>query len=131
MPIDKPLILDTRYLRPLPKEMFDSACEHCDKRQSKWEMGPPDSDERHILCSLCFLYESNWGKARVDQIHEIVDDVEKEMGTKFFRGADGKTLIACKDGDRILGALALTSRAFQLEDRMRRETGDEEPEQAN
>lgn len=117
MSFDKPLLIDTRYLRPLPKELFNCPCGKCDKRQAMWEMGAPGGDEQHTICSLCFLYESNWGKAREDQIHEMVVAVEAEVGDNWLRGADGKTLLVCKDANRILAAIALTSRAFQAEDK--------------
>jgi hypothetical protein len=81
-----------------------------------WEMGPPSGDEQHVVCSLCFLYESNWGKKRLDDIHELVRAVETETGESFLRTADGQTLASCSDADRILGSIALTSRAFQMHD---------------
>lgn len=113
----KPLVVDPRFLRPLPKALFRSCCAKCDRRQAMWEMGP-ERGERIIVCSLCFLYESNWGKDRRAQVHELADAVEAESGEKFMRGADGRTLLSSRDGDRILGALALTSRMFSVQEKM-------------
>jgi len=111
-----PLIIDTRFLRPLPKPMWQATCVNCDKRQSMWEMGPPS--EPNPVCSLCFLYESQWAEKRKDEVHAMVRDVEAYSGDKFLRDRDNVTLLSPKDGDRILGALALTSRMFQLQDKM-------------
>lgn len=119
-----PLIVDTRFLRPLSKAMYDSPCHRCDRRQSRWEMGPPFGGEVYTVCSLCFLYESKWGEKRVDQIHVLVDEIEREVGEKFLRGADGRTLLSCKDADRVLAAIAMTSRMFQLQDGMKEKAGE-------
>ena len=115
----KPLLVDTRMLRPLPKTLFQSPCSNCDKRQAMWEMGPERSDECVFVCSLCFLYESRWGESRREQIDILVDEVQVEAGEKFLRATDGKQLLSCKDADRILGSIALTSRMFRLEDKMK------------
>ena len=101
-----PLIIDPKYLRALPKSLFRSACAKCDRLQAMWEMGPADG-ECVFLCSLCFLYESNWGKARLDQIYDMTDAVEKEAEVQFLRDVGGRRLLSSKDGDRLLGALAI------------------------
>jgi hypothetical protein len=111
-----PLVIDTRMLRPLPQSLYDSACSNCDKRQSRWEMGPANSPNVAFVCSICFLYESKWGEARRDQIDVLIDEVEKERGQKFLRGVDGTELINCKDADSIVASVALTSRMFQVHD---------------
>lgn len=111
-----PLVIDTRMLRPLPQSLYDSTCSNCDKRQSRWEMGPQGSDNVAFVCSLCFLYESKWGEARRDQIDILVDEVEAEAGEKYLRGADGTQLMSCKDADRMVASIALTSRMFQVHD---------------
>jgi len=111
-----PLVLDTRMLRPLPQSLYDAACSNCDKRQSRWEMGPANTDRCVFVCSLCFLYESKWGEARRDQIDILVDEVEKERGQKFLRSVDGTSLLRCQDADQILASVALTSRMFQVHD---------------
>lgn len=113
-----PLVIDTRFLRPLPKSLWDSACHHCDKRQSRWEMGPPYGGETYTVCSLCFLYESKWGEKRLDQISVLVQEVEAETGEKMLKAADGQSLLSCGDADRILSSIALTSRMFQMQDQV-------------
>jgi hypothetical protein len=119
-----PLIVDPSRLFPLPQSMWDASCDHCDKRQSRWmfvpvEMGPPvelsgqDSlrVKGHVICSLCWLYESEWGLKRREHIDAFIRDVELETKAVFARAEDGR-LWSCKDADRILGAIALTSRIF-------------------
>jgi hypothetical protein len=112
----KPLIIDTRFLRPMPKDLWRSACSQCDKRQSMWELVSPMSpDEVNPVCSLCFLYLSNWSKSRQEDLANMIRDVEAELKKEFTK-EDGR-LVRAEDGDRILASLAITSRAFQLSDK--------------
>jgi len=121
----EPLIIDPRYIRALPKALFRSNCVECDRLQAMWEMGP-EGGERVFICSICFLYESNWGQKRIEQVHDVVQEVEKESGSNFMRDADGDRLLSSKDADGIVGALALTSRMFFAQDRMQAMAGDPE-----
>lgn len=114
-----PLVVDTRMLRPLDKARFRSKCSNCGQDQAMWEMGPANEPEKcTFVCSICFLYESKWGEKRRDQIDALADDVEQEKGVRFLRGQDGKQLLACKDADGLLSAIAITSRMFQMQDRL-------------
>jgi hypothetical protein len=119
-----PLIVDPNRLFPLPQSMWDAHCDHCDKRQSRWlfvpvEMGPPieinvpgsTRAAGHVICSLCWLYESEWGLKRREHIDAYIREVELESKAVFARAEDGR-LWSCRDADRIMGAIALTSRIF-------------------
>lgn len=111
----KPLIIDTRFLRPMPKDLWRSACSQCDKRQSMWELvSPMNPDEVVPVCSLCFLYKSVWSKSRQEDLANMIHDVEVEAKKEFSK--DEGRLVRPEDGDRILASLAITSRAFQLSD---------------
>lgn len=111
----KPLVIDTRFLRPLPKDLWRSACSQCDKRQSMWELVSPVNPEEVVpVCSLCFLYRSNWSKTRQEDLANMIKDVEAERKKEF--SMEGGQLTRAEDGDRILASLAITSRAFQLAD---------------
>jgi len=117
----KPLIVDSQYLRPLPKAMWDTACERCDKRQAKWsflpsEAAPPSGD--YPMCSLCWLYESEWGKGRREDLDKMILDVQRAKG-RIFQRAKGNKLWSCKDADVILGAIVMTSRIFEIQARAR------------
>lgn len=110
------LIVSPERLRPLPKSMWDSNCAKCDKRQSRWQFIPVDQDPRKgglLMCSLCWLYESAWGERRRADIDEMVREVEVQSGEIFHRGKNGR-LWSCRDADRILGAIAMTSRMFLM-----------------
>ena len=119
----KPLLIDSRFLRPLPQSMWDTACVKCDKRQAKWAFTPDDEDlppsEDYPMCSLCWLYESDWGKERRSDIDAMILDVQKVKG-KIFQRAKGNKLWSCKDADSILGAIVMTSRMFEIQARVRR-----------
>lgn len=122
----KPLIVDPTVLRPLPQSMWDMACGWCDKRQARWEVFLPDmpKDGRKglPLCSLCWLYESEWGSKRRPDLTMFVMSVEEEISRKFEKRPTGE-LIHGRDGDRILGAIAVTSRIFAYHETMKRRRG--------
>ena len=112
----RPLLIDTERLKPLPSDMYNIACARCDQPRSKWAFLPveagPDGDPL-AMCSACFLYHSNWGINRKEDIAEFTKMVEEEMGVTFARAEDG-TLVETRDCDRLLGTIALTSRAFLM-----------------
>lgn len=60
------------------------------------------------MCSLCWLYETEWGKERREDIDGMIRAVEAR--TEAFRKTDDGRLWSCRDADRILGAIAVTSR---------------------
>jgi len=107
MPLHKPLIFHPKELRPLAQKLWDIACDRCNRRQSRWEL--PDGRKGTPLCSMCWLYESEWAKPRREDLDMLIREVEIETGEKFRRQEDGR-LWSCADADRILGAIAVTSR---------------------
>lgn len=114
-----PAIVNPDRLRPLPSDMWGLACACCDKPIARWAMkaaslpGLPSSDgDIFALCSLCFLYESQWGRNRLTETEKLVKDVEKEIRAKFQR-AQGR-LVRPMDADRIMAAIALTSRLIAV-----------------
>ena len=62
---------------------------------------------------MCFLYESEWSKDRIPSIGIFVREVEAKLDTMFPR-APADRLERCEDADRILGALVMSSRVFNL-----------------
>jgi hypothetical protein len=107
----QPLILDPRVLRPLPQSLWGHACSKCDKTQSVWELfaGDPSRRKGEPICSMCWLYESEWGQERRADIDQFIREVEVQAETIFRKTLDGR-LWSCKDADRIVGAVAVTSR---------------------
>jgi hypothetical protein len=132
----QPLIVDPSRLYPLPQSMWDSHCDHCDKRQSRWMFVPVDMVpiiqtqpggrvKGHIICSLCWLYESEWGLKRREALDQMIREVELETMAVFAKTEDGR-LFDCKDANRILAAIAMTSRIFVQRSRMRSEAAAED-----
>jgi hypothetical protein len=70
------------------------------------------------MCSICWLYDSNWGKTRRDDIDSLVADTEFELKRTFTRDGLGK-LTMSGDGDRILGAICYLSKMQQMADKVR------------
>lgn len=125
----KPILIDPRLLMPLPKALWGTACDNCNRPQSKWRvfspMKRPASGQAIPLsdadfaptCSVCFLYESPWGKQRREDIQRFIADLEREMGEKFLVDTEGR--LTPNAADRALGAIALTSRMFEMHDQMK------------
>jgi hypothetical protein len=125
----KPLLIDTRMLMPLPKALWGTACDNCNRMQSKWRVfspmqRPPDGQPIPITeadfaptCSVCFLYESPWAKQRREVIQQFIVDLEHEIGQKFVLDNEGR--LTPNAADQALGAIALTSRMFEQQDRMK------------
>jgi hypothetical protein len=128
-PKRKPLLIDPRMLMPLPKALWGTACDNCNRPQSKWRIFSPmkrpaepgaaipitDADFGPT-CSVCFLYESPWSKQRREDIQRFITDLEHEIGEKFLVDPDGR--LTPNAADRALGAIALTSRMFEMQDQM-------------
>jgi len=113
VPVFKPLVLDPSLLRPLPQSLWGLACEWCDKRQSRWELflpeAPPDARKGLAICSLCWLYESKWGQEKRADLDLFIGAVENEISQPFSKRPTGE-LLECRDADRILAAIGVTSR---------------------
>jgi hypothetical protein len=124
------LFLDTTRLYPLPQSMWNAHCDHCDKRQSRWLFIPTDMSQPeeargpgkiheedhfrargHIMCSLCWLYESTWGQGRRSEIDALIRKFEFETKSILARSEGGR-LWSCRDADRVLAMIALMSRIF-------------------
>jgi hypothetical protein len=104
------LFCDPNLLRPLPKALQGIACAACDKRQAVWEHTQDVRDRRgEFVCSLCWLYHSAWTPGTEEELAKLIAAVEEQMKTTFEKNARGE-LLSCKDGDRILGSIVMTSR---------------------
>jgi hypothetical protein len=110
----KPLYVNPDFLRPLPKPMWGTACSTCDKPHSRWSVQVAGGDPVPS-CSVCFLYDSFWGKPLRKSLDLMVTGVEVELGNVFARGEDGRVTRA-EDADRVLGAIVMTSRLFRAHD---------------
>lgn len=132
-PKRKPLLIDSRLLMPLPKVLWGTACDNCNRAQSKWRVFSPmkrASEGQAVpiteadfspTCSVCFLYESPWGKQRSEDIQRFIVDLEREIGEKFVLDAEGR--LTPNAADKALGAIALTSRMFEVQDRVKAAKG--------
>lgn len=100
-----------KELRPLPKAMWDTACAQCNRRQSCWTI------ETNPICSTCYLYSSAWSQTNRTGIDSLIAEVEASVGKMFERDVDGR-LARAGDADRILGAIVLTSRLFEVQNKV-------------
>ena len=102
----------------LDKDKWSTSCEHCKLPRAKWEM------QGIAVCSICFLYESKWGKDRSTELDSYLNEVMAQASEKLTAstprrrmvlGPTGK-LVSIDDADFILGILVVTSRRFDVED---------------
>ncbi len=108
----QPVLIDTRFLRPLPKAMWGVACMICNKTQANWslhETSAPDEEQVAPVCAICFLYDSAWGKKNSEGVSDLIREAEERSGEPFLRGK-GQRLMHSSDADRILSAVALISK---------------------
>lgn len=124
------VFLDPKLLRPLPKALWGHSCARCDKMQAVWELFETERDHARRrgspYCSLCWLYESDWGKEHREGIDAIVRRAEVTED-RIFRKADDGRLWSCKDADAILGFIAFTSRVAAHHSVLQRFGGCDEP----
>ena len=108
------LIINPQHFKPLPKEEWDGPCACCGKKCARWMFIPADQDKGAVsVCGICWIYESQWGKNRARELHEFRMAVEEEIGSSFL--IDKGKLVRFEDADRLLGALAFTSKVFQIQ----------------
>lgn len=114
----KPLYISAREVRPLAAAMRGMACCDCGKRQAVWEKTVEVGQEKgHPICSLCFLYKSPWAKENQSSLEAFVAAVEESAST-FFAKTDDNKLEVCKDADRIMSSIVLTTRLFHTRSKM-------------
>jgi hypothetical protein len=125
----KPLRIDARMLKPLPQALWGTACDNCNRPQSKWRIfapmkRPPDGEAIPITeadfgptCSVCFLYESLWGKRQQEEIQRFIREVEVASGEKFLVDPTGRLVPSA--ADRILVTIAMTSEMFDMQDQIK------------
>jgi len=99
----RPLIMDTRWVRPLDGVSSDKICMTCLISQARWAIGKPPNG--YLSCSKCFLVTSPWGVENAESITELADSVEKEMGRSIF--ANGQ--LTDDGADRILHSIVFAS----------------------
>jgi len=104
----KPVFIDGFTLKPLPMQFQGAACAKCGKLQGRWVITVP-SQEPLTVCSLCIMYEYPWGKRNKVDLEELVKHIEKELGKELPKNESGE-LRSCGDADRIVAAIAITSR---------------------
>ena len=103
-------------MRPLPTALRGTACHSCDHPQASWWLevfDPVEQDNKVYACSLCLLYETEWGRLDRSKIEEVIRRVEVARNAEF-ESDDSNRLISSKDGDDILGVIVLSHRASAL-----------------
>ena len=110
----KTIYIDPGTIRPLPKAMQGIGCAVCNRVQSVWERTHVRTQQSgDPVCSLCWMYETGWGKDNKEALSEFVSEVEDSLSALFKKTEDAK-LERCEDADRIMSALVLTTRMFKL-----------------
>jgi hypothetical protein len=107
------LTVNTQRFKPLLPDDWGGPCSSCGKPQARWSFFPEDGPGGAVsVCGLCWLYESEWGKNRKEDLLKFKREVEGELGVRFMM-SKGR-LVRYQDADRLLGAIALTSQMFEM-----------------
>ena len=69
------------------------------KRGSTWE----------VICSLCFLYESDWSWRRRNGIPTYIDAAERDSGERWLRDSRGR-IFSRTDADHVLTTIFFRSK---------------------
>lgn len=109
----RPVEISPKVVRPLPKDMWGTACYTCNRPEAKWHFESPQYEDPMCICSICFLYKSEWGRQRREDIRALIAEIEKEHHLIFLRN-ERDELIAASDADRIFGTIVLTSAMFAM-----------------
>lgn len=108
------LMIDPDRMRALPDELRDYNCSSCNRRNAGWAFLPtnkgPDPDPIPI-CSLCWLYLSNWARPRVKEVPEFIALFEQTTGKKFTRDGGG-ALTDHRQGDEVVAQLLRASAVY-------------------
>lgn len=87
------LFINPDRFRQVPPELRDYNCTSCDRRAAGWAFLPsnegPDPMPKPI-CSLCWLYLSHWGRARVAEVPQFVAAFAAHHGRTFTQDGDGR-----------------------------------------
>ena len=114
----KPLYIPAHEVRPLASALRGMACCDCGKRQSVWEKTSTVGDEKGVpICSLCFLYRSPWANGKQADLALFIVVVEETASVLFAKTTDNK-MEDCKDADRIMSSIVLTTRLFHTRSKM-------------
>ena len=110
-----PIVVDTSRIQPVPDpKMQGSDCCTCQKPQANWLFRPDDLEGKGSLfiCSICWLYESQWSKNRRKELDALIAETETQVGHGFLR--DKGRLVESKDADRIMAAITYLSRMLEM-----------------
>jgi hypothetical protein len=111
------VIINANEISPLPRQKWDSLCNLCHLPQARWEW-----KDQGATCALCYLYETDWGKKRLEDLSVLLTEIEKAENLQRPRTADGK-LLTIQDANVFLGRLAITSRMVGMVEKMRTKNG--------
>ena len=96
-------------IKPLTGDLRGTACEACSKVQSSWCAEIPHEEENQIfVCSLCMLYDTEWGKKAHERIEVVI--LENEKRGRTFQKDDSRHLTSAMEADNVLGSIVLALR---------------------
>lgn len=105
-------------LAPLPKQLPEGTnCSECDKPQSRWFLQPLPGVAP--ICSLCVLYEVPWDGKDPNDVDAFIRAVEEAQDGEFERDERGR-LASCRDADRLVASLVLTTKVIGMAGKGRR-----------
>lgn len=101
--MNKPIIIDSEWVRPLDAGASAKICITCAAESARWMVGKPPNS--YLTCARCFLYMSPWGKQHKDQIDDFVAEVEATLNRKI----SDEGYVRSGEADRILSSIVAVS----------------------
>lgn len=96
-------------VRPLPSDKDLVSCTSCRKAQARWELAKGLEIAIHFVCSICLLYRLPAMQAQRPALDGLIEAVEKTIGTRFDREADG-SIQHIEDANRIAYGIVMAQR---------------------
>jgi hypothetical protein len=86
----------------------------CERSQACWQTEwDTADDDKAYLCSLCIMYETDWGRNLRAGIEAVVIQFQTnrtDRGIAPFETDASNRLVVCKNADDVLGTIVLSGR---------------------
>ena len=107
--------VNPKLLKPLPIPLRGIACCMCERTQSSWQTDwVTEDDDKVYLCSLCVLYETDWGRLERASIEAVIMRMQKARNTTFEKDPSNRLTLS-RDADDVLGVVVLASRVAKAQ----------------
>jgi hypothetical protein len=76
-------LIDTARLIPMPQDDWGAVCSECHYPRANWQWLTADLTTGTSICALCYLYNSDWGKAQGPAMSTLLKELETGVGLQI------------------------------------------------